>query len=288
MEFTAIDVETANPDMASICQIGIASFAGEVLQEEWKTYVDPEDYFHPRNTSIHCIDESTIAGAPILPDIAEKICELLENRLCVCHTHFDRVAMQQAFHKHDLRYPGCEWLDSARVVRRTWKQFAQRGYGLENVCEFLGYEFTPHDALEDAKAAAYIINAAVAETGIADLSEWRSRVRRPIVSRQADGYTIEREGNPEGFLHGEVVVFTGTLEIRRREAADLAADVGCKVARDVTKNTTILVVGDQDVQKLAGHAKSAKHRKAEALISQGHSIRILRETDFKEIVKIQD
>lgn len=288
MKFTAVDVETANADMASICQIGLASYAGEVLLEEWKTYIDPDDYFDSANTSIHGIDQAMVEGAPILSGVSEKICGFLDNRLCVCHTHFDRVAIQQAFDKYDLRHPTCEWLDSARVARRTWVQFAQRGYGLGNLCEFLGYEFKHHDALEDAKAAAYIINAAVAETGIADARGWRTRIRQPISSKPGKGYAIKYEGNPEGFLYGEVIVFTGALEMPRREAADLAAEVGCKVAQGVTKNTTILVVGDQDVQKFAGHAKSAKHRKAEALISQGHSIRILRETDFKELIKIPD
>jgi hypothetical protein len=40
MEFVAIDVETANADMASICQIGIAEFKDGTLAEEWKTYVE--------------------------------------------------------------------------------------------------------------------------------------------------------------------------------------------------------------------------------------------------------
>ena len=31
MEFVALDVETANPDMASICQIGVARFADGML-----------------------------------------------------------------------------------------------------------------------------------------------------------------------------------------------------------------------------------------------------------------
>ena len=47
----------------------------------------------------------------------------------------------------------------------------------------------------------------------------------------------------------------------------------------------MLVVGDQDIKKLAGHEKSSKHRKAEALILAGQSIRILRETDFKELTQ---
>ena len=52
----------------------------------------------------------------------------------------------------------------------------------------------------------------------------------------------------------------------------------------VTKKTSILVVGDQDVTKLAGKDKSSKHRKAEGLIANGQAIRILRESDFKELV----
>lgn len=52
----------------------------------------------------------------------------------------------------------------------------------------------------------------------------------------------------------------------------------------MTKKTTLLVVGDTDVQRLAGHEKSSKHRKAEELVAKGAPIRILRETDFRELV----
>jgi len=64
MEFVAIDVETANADMASICQIGIAQFRDGTLVEEWKTYVDPQDHFDGINVSIHGIDEDVVAGSP--------------------------------------------------------------------------------------------------------------------------------------------------------------------------------------------------------------------------------
>jgi DNA polymerase III subunit epsilon len=48
----------------------------------------------------------------------------------------------------------------------------------------------------------------------------------------------------------------------------------------------MLVVGDQDIAKLAGHEKSSKHRKAEELIAKGTPIRILKESDFKELVRL--
>jgi DNA polymerase-3 subunit epsilon len=279
MEFVAIDVETANADMSSICQIGLARYHNSQLVEEWKTYIDPEDYFDGINVSIHGIDEETVKGAPVIADVSGEIYRFLDDRVSVCHTHFDRVAVQQAFEKYKLRHPRCKWLDSARVVRRTWADFARSGYGLGSVCAFLGYDFTPHDALEDAKAAACILNAAIEKTGL-DIEGWLRRARQPIDPLG------KRDGNPEGPLYGEVLVFTGALEIPRREAADMAARIGCHVDSGVTKRTTILVVGDQDVKKLAGHEKSSKHRKAEDLISKGQAIRILRETDFRELAKL--
>jgi DNA polymerase-3 subunit epsilon len=288
MEFVAIDVETANADMSSICQIGVALFCKGQLVEEWKTYVDPEDYFDGINVSIHRIDEKTVKGGPIISDISAEICRFLDQRVSVCHTHFDRVAIHQAFQKYNLRCPECTWLDSARVARRAWEEFAQCGYGLAEVCAFLGYNFTHHDALEDAKAAAHILNAAIEKTGLG-IEEWLRRVKQPIdPSETGSGWVRRRDGNPEGPLFGEVLVFTGALEIPRREAANMAARVGCQVDAGVTKQTTILVVGDQDVKQLAGHEKSSKHRKAEDLISLGQPMRILRETDFKQLVNLAD
>lgn len=77
-------------------------------------------------------------------------------------------------------------------------------------------------------------------------------------------------------MHVEVVVFTGTLQMPRNQAADLASKIGCNVAYGVTKETTLLVVGDQDISKFSGKEKSSKHLKAEQLISKGQNIRIIK------------
>lgn len=281
MNVVAIDVETANADMASLCQIGLAKVENGTLSEEWKTYVDPEDYFDGINVEIHGIDESVVKGAPTFPDLSDTLRAYVEGSVVVCHTHFDRVALHQAAQRYGVTAPECTWLDSAQVARRTWKECARRGYGLYDVCRMLGHDFKQHDALEDAKAAARILLAAVRESGL-DVEGWLRRVRQPIdPTARGSGAAIRREGNTEGALYGEVVVFTGALEIPRREAADLAASIGCRVESGVTKKTTMLVVGDQDLKRLAGHEKSAKHRKAEELIGKGIPIRILKESDFR-------
>jgi len=287
MEFVAIDVETANPDFSSICQIGIVRYEGKSLSEEWKTYVDPEDFFSPINISIHGIDESAVQGAPKLYELANIIYHYLDNKVVISHTHFDRVSINQAFGKYNLRYPESVWLDSARVARRAWEKFAWSGYGLLNICKEIGYEFQCHDALEDAKAAAVIFLTAMEHSGLG-IDAWLQRVKQPIDPNYvstAKYIKLEGKGNPEGSLYGNNLVFTGALKIPRREAAEMAARIGCNIQTGVNKDTTILVVGNQDIRRLVGHEKSSKHRKAEELISRGQEIRIIRETDFQELVK---
>jgi DNA polymerase III subunit epsilon len=283
MQFVAIDVETANSDMASICQIGVAQFRDGKVVNEWVSYVDPHDFFDPLNVAVHGVDEAKVAGAPDFGQLAADIRRFLCDSIVVSHTHFDRTAIHQACERSSIALAGVRWLDSARVTRRTWKEHSTKGYGLAEICERLGYGFVHHNALEDAKAAGHVLVKAIEESGI-DLEGWLKRVRQPI--DLSSGEAITREGNPDGALFGEVAVFTGTLIIPRREAADLAARAGCEVASGVNKRTTLLVVGDQDIKRLAGHEKSSKHRKAEDLIERGQEIKILRETDFLALLAL--
>ncbi len=286
MEFVAIDVETANAKMSSICQIGLAHYQDGRVINEWNSYINPEDYFDYVNVSIHGIDENTVSNSPTFKEVSNKLNNLLDNRIAVCHTHFDRIAIKTTSEKCGVSFTNCTWLDSARVARRTWSEFSSKGYGLKNICRFLGYDFKHHDALEDAKASGHILIAAIRESGLS-IHDWLKRVKQPIdIEKSSKGAAVKRAGNPKGVLFGEVIVFTGTLEIPRREAADMASEIGCQVDANITKKTTLLIVGDQDVNKLAGHTKSSKQRKAEQLISQGADIRILRESDFKKLVEL--
>ena len=280
MIFVAIDVETANADLGSICQIGIAIFNDGVLHQQWSSFVDPEDEFDRVNVSVHGIDEQAVHGAPVFRDISETINSIIRDQIVVSHTPFDRTALQKAFRKANRAMAECRWLDSARVVRISWPQFATSGYGLSNVAKAFAIPYIAHNAFEDARCAGRIVVKAVAETGL-DVEQWLVRVQQPIDPNS--GKALIRKGNPDGALYGQVLVFTGTLSCPRREVADLASCAGCDVSYDVTKHTTLLVVGDQDVRRLAGKEKSGKHLKAEELIRKGKTLRILTETDFREI-----
>jgi DNA polymerase-3 subunit epsilon len=284
MDFVAFDVETANADLASICQIGMVTFQDGQIKETWGTLVDPEDEFDGMNISIHGIDEDAVIGAPKFPDLFESFKNRIDGKVVVSHMAFDRVAVEQITEKYGLPKIECTWLDSARVVRRAWPdEFAQRGYGLANVAKWCGIEFNHHRADEDARVAGEILLRAIADTGL-NVDEWLKRVKRPIAGSSQSG-KITREGNPEGPLAGEVIVFTAGLAMPRSQAADLAAQAGCDVGGSDTKQTTILVVGGEDVRRLDGRKKSSKHQKAEGLISKGQEIRIIGKGDFLRMIE---
>lgn len=281
MDFVAIDVETANPDLASICQVGVAIFRGGQVEATWSSLVDPQDYFDPMNVAVHGIEEASVYGAPKWADVHTRLHALTRSKTLVCHTPFDRSATQRASELCSLPPFDCQWLDTARVARRAWPQFAKSGYGLKNVAEALGVVFRPHDALEDARAAGEVLCHAITATGLGP-EAWCGRIERRI--DESISSNVTRAANPEGPLFGHVAVFTGALSIPRQKAADLAAAAGCVIGDSVNKKTTLLVVGDQDIRKLGGKDKSSKHLKAEQLITAGHAIRILGESDFERIV----
>ena len=166
MEFAAVDVETANADMASICQIGLARFKDGKVVDEWSSLVNPEDYFDFINIDIHGITEKDVMDAPAFPEVVNNLYSFLSDSICVSHTNFDRVSLRRALEKYSLQPINALWLDSAKVARRAWKECAWSAYGLSNVCKIIGYNFKHHDALEDAKASGQVLMSAIEKTGL--------------------------------------------------------------------------------------------------------------------------
>lgn len=280
--FISLDVETANQNFDSICQIGIAGFKDGKLSTTFKSYINPEDYFDPFNTLIHGITSDMVKDAPTFGQVYSSLRTNFDHQIVVHHTAFDRSSMNQAAYRYGLEPFEFQWLDSARVARRAWDDCRKSSYSLSSLAAKFNIIFNPHDALEDAKVAGEIMLHAIEETGVS-LEEWTVKAYK---DDETPSRHIARSGNPEGPLCGEVIVFTGALNQPRAIAADIAAQAGCEVGDGITVKTTLLVVGVQDRRQLAGKDKSAKHVKAEQLISKGIPIRIISETDFYNLVKI--
>ena len=77
----------------------------------------------------------------------------MADTVVVTHTPFDQTAIRLVCAKYEIELPEITWLDTARVVRRTWLDLARKGYGLAPVAERLGIEFQHHNAAEKRPAS---------------------------------------------------------------------------------------------------------------------------------------
>ncbi len=283
ISFVAIDVETANLDRSSLCQIGLAKFQDGNLIDEWETLINPEMAFEETNFTVHKITEEDIENAPTFPEIADEMFEFIGGSLLVHHTIFDKQAIEGVCERYAIPMIDNFWLDSAKVARRTWPECAYRNYGLKPVCEIIGYKFKHHNALEDAKASGKILLAAIEKTGVA-LKDWPRKAEMPIKDsgpefrdagskKKSPSYIY---GDPNGPMAGKILVFTGELSISRERATQMALEAGFDVGKNLTKKTRILVKGDY-VQK------TSKMEYAERLTALSGRLKIIDEKEFEEM-----
>lgn len=171
LSFTAIDVETANADPSSICQIGIVCVQNGAVKECHSVLVNPETRFNEFNLRLHGIDEGRVRNSKSLPQLYFWLRGLLDGVVLVSHTAFDEVALIRALKKYGLQPLRISWLDSAAIARRAWPRRYRRSWNLARIAGDLGIEFQHHDAAEDARAAAEIVLHACKQTGF-DIDHW--------------------------------------------------------------------------------------------------------------------
>lgn len=164
--FAALDVETANPDPASICQIGIATVEEGQVGEVWTQLVRPAGAFSDRHVAIHGITPKAVIHAPSLSEIHGDLAIRLP-RYVVTHTRFDVAALTQACRRSHRPMFDRVWVDSSVLPDHAWPGCFPRGSrALPKIAARLGIAFQHHDAGEDARAAAEITLRSLATLGM--------------------------------------------------------------------------------------------------------------------------
>jgi DNA polymerase-3 subunit epsilon len=239
-QFIAIDVETANSDRSSICQIGLVAFDQDGLAWEWSSLVNPECDFDANNVRIHGVRSQDVASAPTWPDIMRAISPSLSQRVIVSHSRFDCDASHSASLRYSSEFPSCKWLDSVAVASVAWPELPR--HNLKTLCAHFGIELQHHDALSDARACGTIMARAMRETDLGT-AEWMRRVgaispssRSQTTEKARIRYSekIEARGVEGGPLSGHVLVCTGEFELGERALVNIASELGCDVSESFT------------------------------------------------------
>ncbi|MGJ8529844.1 exonuclease domain-containing protein [Maritalea sp.] len=291
MKFIMVDVETANSNQGSICQIGMVKVENWEIVSKGSMLIDPKADFDAVNIGVHGIRPEQVVGKPTFVHAHAPVKGFFDEQVVFSHSTFDQIAFDKACDQNDLPRFDCHWMDSTRVVRKTWAQFSQRGYGLRSLADHIGFEFGHHDALEDALAATAVLLAALKDKGWT-LDQWKEEIGHPIkVDGSVSGAPASNsvkgkfEPNPDGSFFKQGICFTGAVPgMSRNQARDAAAKLGFTIVTTVSKKCNVLVAGELDPSVLAeGASKSSKLLKAEERLANGEDIRILSPIEFAEL-----
>ena len=254
VHFWALDFETANQNIGSICQIGLVAFDEKKEIYNWSSLINPEEEYS--NTFIHGIDENDTKKSPIFPELYKYVLKKLENMIVVHHTSFDKTSITYACQKYKLNELKIKMLDSSRIARHTWKDISQKGYGLKDLAERFNIKFNHHDALEDSRVAGLITLKALLNSNI-KIEEWLEKSKETIKRNKikSEKQTLSSD------INKNQICFTGFSQNEIKELSEIALKNGLNVVKSVTKNLSYLCIGFN-----AGHSKIIKANKQNATI----------------------
>lgn len=157
-DFIAIDFETANRELSSICSVGIIIVENGIIKEKIYRLIRPyPNYYSYWNTQIHGLTSKDTADAETFPDVWADIAPRIGFLPLVAHNSpFDEGCLKAAFQKYGMTYPGYTFYCTCRASRRKFGKELPN-HQLQTVAAHCGYDLTHHHhALADAEACAWI------------------------------------------------------------------------------------------------------------------------------------
>lgn len=301
LDFIAIDFETANSYRGSPCAVGLVRVRNGLPVAERKWLIRPPaevDHFDGYNTFIHGITPDMVASAPRWRSILPSIIDFIGDDVVVAHNAgFDIGVIRYACAVDNIEWPEMRFLCTMVLARRA---LALPSYRLPFVLETLGGLIGQHhEPLADALAVVEVVRRLAATKGV-DTVEGLAASAGICIGRVASGLyrgsvaispgsggafarpELNPNADPDGYLYGRVVVFTGTLmSMTRRVAWEECARVGATPDDDTTKRTNVLVIGDINPAVLRpGSNVTGKTRRAFELQNKGQPIEVMTEGDF--------
>lgn len=297
--YVALDVETANSFRGSICSIGLVKFQNGKVVDSFYSLINPEEDFDYRNINIHGITQKDILNSPIFPEIRQRIIDFIGTNIVVSHfAQFDIGALKDAYLKYNLDFDDVKFVCSYRLAKLALPGLIN--YKLKTLTKELNIKLEHHNALSDAKASGLILGYLLSANSYSDIDEFLYNYHYNKTGLHGQyGFNRQLKGdyksnliyqpteeekalmNPDHYFYGLYFCFTGKLErMTRKEANTMVALTGGIPEKSVTKNTNILVVGEQDWRVVGESGLSSKMKKAQSLLENGQNIEIMTEDDF--------
>lgn len=160
MNFVSIDFETANEKRHSPCAVGIVIADEKDILDEYYSLINPETYFNPFNIRVHGIVEEDVLDARTFSEIWPTLETYLSGNLVVAHNaSFDMSVIRQSLDRDRITYPELEYLCTANIAKYVWPEL--ENHKLNTLAAHHGFALNHHNALEDARVAAKVMQKAM-------------------------------------------------------------------------------------------------------------------------------
>ncbi|WP_375503705.1 exonuclease domain-containing protein [uncultured Jatrophihabitans sp.] len=299
LDFTAVDLETANGHRGSPCWIGLVRVRDGRVAERRDMLIRPPEvfgHFNRVNTALHGVDARAVEDSPEWTEVLAAMLEFVGNDLVVFfNASFNLGVIRQACVAEEIDWPRLHFFSVQMAARRA---YPLPSYRLSFVADQCGFTFEQHyNPLEDAEATARIAVAMASEHQAHSITELAERLTVRMGHIEVGSYSasidalrktglvrpdVNPDADPDHPLYGQVVVLTGGLmSMTRQTAWDQLASAGAVPEKGVTKRTNVLVVGEIDPAVLRpGSDITARAAKAFALQAKGQAIEVMTEDDF--------
>lgn len=182
LDFTAIDFETANPNRASACAVGLVRVRDGQIVHAAGTLIQPPakfSEFSVFNSKVHGITAAMVATAPPWRRVADWIRGYAGDDLLVAHNaSFDMSVLRQACAAEQLPVPGNDYVCTLALARQASQLSA---YRLPDVAAEFGVTLTAHhDASADARCAAEVAVAMARRHGHDKLEQLAQSFHVPV------------------------------------------------------------------------------------------------------------
>lgn len=156
-DFAAIDFETANQELSSVCSVGIVIVRNGIITDRFYSLIQPEpNFYNYGNNAVHGLTYEDTVKEFVFPDVWKQIVPLIEGLPLVAHNKgFDESCLKAVFRTYQLDYPDYRFYCTLAESRRQLRHLPN--HQLHTVAEDCGYILiNHHNALADAEACAEI------------------------------------------------------------------------------------------------------------------------------------
>ena len=155
--FAVVDLETTGlvPQTERIVEVAVVRMdAAGTIHSEWTTLVRPEDGRGAGKTSIHGIESEWLRVAPTFSEIAGDLFAQISGCILVAHNaSFDvgflEYEYRRAGYEFGAKLPALDTMEIAGLLGLPRR--------LSALADYLGISYEAHNALEDARATAKVL-----------------------------------------------------------------------------------------------------------------------------------